>query len=85
MERVMRNATNCPSGLHAAAFKENAADIRLEDTRRTLRAGLAARTFFSFWPQLEGRFVVPTIDIPSRQVALGDVCADEELRRDREM
>ena len=81
----MRNAANFACSLHAAVYRVNAFDIRSEDTRRTVFAGLSAHLFFALSPQLVGRFVLRAIDRPAREMAPGNVSADEALSEDREM
>ena len=83
--QVVRNATNFSSSLHATACWVHAFATRLEDARRTLCAGYADRLFFTFRPQLEGRFALSAIDSPSHQAAPGNASADEELSEDHGM
>ena len=85
MGQVMRNPANFACSLHAAAYRVNAFDVRSEDTRRTERAGLPVRLFFTLSPQLVGRFVLRAIDSPSRRMAPGSVSANGELSEDHDM
>ena len=79
MGQGMRSAANFASSLHAAAHRVNAFGVGSEGARRTMRAGFANRACFAFSPPPVGRFVLPAVDSPPRQVAPGNVSADGEL------
>ena len=83
--QVVRNATHFASSLRAEAFRVNAFDVRLGDTRRTACAGFAVRAFFAFTTQVEGRFLFPFIGTTPRDAAAGRVGAAAELSEDHEM
>ena len=80
----MPNATLLASSQHAAACSADVFDVRLGGARQTVCGGFSARSFSTFAPQLAGRFLLPGIDGPPRDMTAGRVSPDEELAEDHE-
>ena len=81
----MHNAAHFASSLHAVAQRVGPLGSIQEDTRRAVCVGFWPRLFFTFSPQLEGRFALPVVGSPFRGMAAGAVSADEESSEDHKM
>ena len=68
-ENAAADAARCESGLHVVAFRINAFDAKLADTRRAACVGFFTRGLFAISPR-QPHFVAPKIDLTSQQ-ALG--------------